>query len=116
MAGYKGVDRLPNGYEVTVSDVFGALEKQGWSEDSICDGDALFFRNGWSQLWSQPEEYSNSPPGIGFEVARWVEARNATLIGSDSWTSGPNGCRRFRELSRGGNGFESLGMGIDLRI
>jgi kynurenine formamidase len=87
LAGYKNVERLPNSYEVTVSDVRGALEKQGLSEDSIDDGDALFFRYGWSQLWSEPDRYNDSPPGIGLDVARWVAARNATMIGSDSWTS-----------------------------
>lgn len=87
IAGYKNVERLPNAYEVTVADVRGALERQGLAEDAIRDGDALFFRYGWSQLWSEPERYNDSPPGIGLEVARWVAARNATMIGSDSWTS-----------------------------
>ena len=87
IAGYKGVERLPNGYEVKVSDVRRALERQGLSEDEIRDGDALFFRYGWSQLWDDPQRYNDMPAGIGLEVARWVAAHNATMIGSDSWTS-----------------------------
>jgi kynurenine formamidase len=87
IAGYKGVERLPNGYEVSVADVRGALEKQGLSEDGLREGDALFFRYGWSQLWGEPERYNDSPAGIGLEVARWVARNNATMIGSDSWTS-----------------------------
>jgi kynurenine formamidase len=87
IAGFKKVDRLPNGYEVTVEDVRGALKAQGFAEDSIRPGDALLFRYGWSSLWSEPEKYNDSPAGIGLEVARWVAERRATMIGSDSWTS-----------------------------
>jgi kynurenine formamidase len=87
VAGYKGVERLSNGYEVSVADVLGTLKKQGLSADSLRNGDAIFFRYGWSGLWSNPEEYNNSPAGIGLEVARWIVAQNPTMIGSDSWTS-----------------------------
>jgi kynurenine formamidase len=87
VAGYKNVDRLPNGYEVTVEDVRGALKKQGIQEESIRPGDALLFRYGWSSLWSEPDKYNDSPAGVGLEVARWIVARKLTMIGSDSWTS-----------------------------
>lgn len=86
VAGFKGVERLPNSYEVTVEDVRGALKKQGVAEDSLLPGDALFFRYGWSSLWGEPDKYNDSPAGIGLEVARWVVERRATMIGSDSWT------------------------------
>jgi len=87
VAGFKNVDRLAKGYEVTVEDVRGALKKQGIPEESIQAGDALLFRYGWSSLWNEPDKYNDSPAGIGLEVARWVVARKATMIGSDSWTS-----------------------------
>jgi kynurenine formamidase len=87
IAAYKGVEMLPNSYEVTVEDVRGALKKIGLTGDDLRDGDALFFRFGWSKLWDKPEEYNANPPGIGLEVARWVVARNAAMIGSDTWTS-----------------------------
>jgi kynurenine formamidase len=86
IAGYKGVPKLPNSYEVTVDDVLGALEKQGIPEASIEPGDALLFRYGWSSLWDQAELYNTNPPGIGLDVARWVAGRNVTMVGSDSWT------------------------------
>ena len=87
IAGFKNVGRLPNGYEVTVADVRGALKKQGVAEDSLRPGDALLFRYGWSSLWQEPDAYNDSPAGIGLEVARWIAERQATMIGSDSWTS-----------------------------
>jgi kynurenine formamidase len=86
VAGYKGVARLPHGYEVTVDDVLGALERGGITEADIEPGDALLFRYGWSSLWDQPEEYNRDPPGIGLDVARWVIAKHVTMVGSDSWT------------------------------
>jgi kynurenine formamidase len=87
VAGYKKVDRLSKGCEVTVEDVRNALNRQGIPEESIRSGDALLFRYGWSSLWSEPDQYNDSPAGIGLEVARWVVERKATMIGSDSWTS-----------------------------
>lgn len=86
VAGYKKVERLTNGYEVTVEDVRGALKKQGVAEDSIRPGDALIFRYGWSTLWSDPDKYNDSPAGIGLEVADWIVAKKAVMFGSDSWT------------------------------
>lgn len=87
VAGYKGVERLPSAYEVTVADVRGALERQGSSEDDLRPGDALFFRYGWASLWEDPEAYNANPPGIGLEVARWVAERRASMVGSDQWTT-----------------------------
>ena len=85
IAGYKGVDVLPNGYEVTVADVRGALKKQGISEASLKPGDALFFRYGWSKYWTDAAKYNANPPGIGVAVARWVAERKASMVGSDSF-------------------------------
>ena len=87
VAGYKGVEILPNSYEVTVADVLGALKRQGISEKDIREGDALFFRYGWSKLWRQPDKYNTNPPGIGLEVARWIVAKKASMVGSDQWTT-----------------------------
>jgi hypothetical protein len=69
IAGYKAVDYLPHSYEVTVADVKGALARQGLSEDGFHDGDAIFFRYGWSKLWTEPEEYNLNPPGTGRRFA-----------------------------------------------
>ncbi len=85
VAGYKGVSRLPNSYEVTVEDVIGALEDQGMSQADVRPGDAVFFRYGWSSLWSDPAAYNDNPPGIGVAVAQWAAERQVTMVGSDSW-------------------------------
>ena len=83
IAGFKGVKNLPEKYEVTLADVKGALAKQGLSEDDIEDGDAIFFRYGWSVFWDTPEKYNRPAPGIGMEVGEWIVKMNAAMVGSD---------------------------------
>ena len=83
LAGYKNLPNLPARYEVTLADVRGALARQGLAESDLRPGDALLFRYGWSRFWTEPAKYNTDPPGIGLEVARWVAARKASMVGSD---------------------------------
>jgi kynurenine formamidase len=87
IAAYREVESLPSGYEVTVADVRGALERQGMAESDLRDGDALVFRYGWARYWTDHERYNGSPPGIGLEVARWVVSRKASMVGADSFST-----------------------------
>ncbi len=87
VAAFKGVETLPDSYEVTVADVRGALKRQGMKESEIRPGDAIFFRYGRAGLWSDPAAYNTNPPGIGLAVARWVVERMASMVGSDTWTT-----------------------------
>ncbi len=83
IAGYKQVNNLPEKYEVTLNDVRGALKRQGLTESDIKNGDAIFFRYGWSVFWDNPEQYNKPAPGIGMEVGHWIVERNAAMVGSD---------------------------------
>ena len=85
VAGLKKVPTLPAGYEVTVADVRAALQRQGIDEASIAPGDAIFFNYGTSSGWTDESKRVAGPPsGIGLEVARWVIAKQATMVGSDA--------------------------------
>jgi kynurenine formamidase len=93
IAGYKNVSVLPSRYEVTISDVRGALARQGMKEESVEPGDAILFNYGWAQNWSNPSLYNdarvgvgqnNGSPGIGMEVARWLSERQVSLVGADT--------------------------------
>lgn len=84
VAGYKGMSRLMNSYEVTLADVKGALAKQGIDETSITPGDVLLFHYGWAQLWGSPQEYNRNQPGIGMEVAQWLIRKQVSMIGGDN--------------------------------
>src|SRR5262245_16157352 len=83
IAGYKQVETLESGYEVTVADVRGALRREGIAEDSLKPGDALFFRYGLARYWDDRNRPGGGRPGIGLEVARWVVERKAAMVGSD---------------------------------
>ncbi len=87
VAGYKGVETLPHGYEVTLEDVRGALSRQGLDESDIEPGDGIFMNYGWSDLWKDPEEYLHDWPTIEMEVAEWVVERKASIYGEDVGTS-----------------------------
>jgi kynurenine formamidase len=61
VAGLKGVDTLPDAYEVTVQDVQQALSKQNLT---LHPGDAVLIHTGWGRLWEQdnaPVEVSPNP-------------------------------------------------------
>lgn len=85
IAGYKRVPVLENEYEVTMTDVRGALKLQGITEDTIEPGDAILFNYGWANNWEDLTVYNHlSSPGIGVEVGLWIAERKACLAGSDS--------------------------------
>ena len=93
IAGFKQAATLPAAYEVTMADVRGALARQGLSETSIEQGDAVLFNYGWAVNWTNPSKYNDSfigtgenkgSPGIGVEVANWLIERKVGLVGGDS--------------------------------
>ena len=50
-----------------------ALQKQNMQESDIKPGDGIFFNTGWGSLWKKNNDKFNSgEPGIGLEVANWV--------------------------------------------
>jgi Putative cyclase len=69
VAGYKAVETLPSGYEVTLADVRGALARQQMRESDIKPGDALLFNFGWWRLW--PDPVRSNAPGPASAV-RWL--------------------------------------------
>ena len=93
IAGYKGVESLEAGYEVTMDDVRGALARQGMDEETVQQGDAVLFNYGWAVNWTNPSKYNDSyvgvgenegSPGIFAEVTRWLIDRRVSLVGADS--------------------------------
>jgi kynurenine formamidase len=92
IAGYKGVDRLPERYLVTLDDVRQALARQGLGEKDVRPGDALLFNFGWWRLWPQAALTAmGTHPGISAEVGEWIIARGPSMVGSDLALDGPEG-------------------------
>jgi kynurenine formamidase len=85
--GYKGVERLAKGYAITLSDVQGALKKQGVA---LRPGDAVLFHTGWGGLWGKDNaEFLSGQPGPGLDVVNWLYAQRIALTGADTWSFGP---------------------------
>ncbi|MBX9589079.1 MAG: cyclase family protein [Hyphomonadaceae bacterium] len=83
VAGFKGVETLPDTYEITVDDLEGALKKQG---TTIQAGDAILINTGWGRLYAKENaRYVKSCPGIGVKAAQWLITKDPILLGADNW-------------------------------
>ena len=83
VAGLKGVDTLPDTYEITVKDLQDALAKQRMT---LQPGDAVLINTGWNRLWGKDNaRYVKSCPGIGIAAAEWLARQDPMLIGADNW-------------------------------
>ena len=83
VAAFKGVETLPDTYEITVEDLEGALKKQG---TTLQDGDAVVINTGWHKCWGTDNaRYVKSCPGLGVKAAQWLIAKNPMLLGADNW-------------------------------
>ncbi|HSD60518.1 MAG TPA: cyclase family protein [Burkholderiales bacterium] len=87
VAGYKGVERLPRGYVITVADAEGALKKQGVE---IRRGDAVLFHTGWGGLWGKDNaEFLSGEPGAGLALVQHLYEKRIAITGADTWSYGP---------------------------
>jgi kynurenine formamidase len=82
VAGLKGVDTLPDDYEITVKDIEQALARQ---KLSLQPGDAVIIHTGWGRLWGKDNDrYAKGCPGIGVGAAEWLAKQDPMLIGADN--------------------------------
>ncbi len=87
VAAYKGVERLPKGYVITLADVQGTLKKEGVA---LQRGDAVLFHTGWGGLWGKDNaEFLSGEPGPGLMVVNWLYEQRIALTGADTWSYGP---------------------------
>ena len=85
VAAFKGVARLDGGYEITLADLRGTLERQRME---IRSGDVVIVHTGWGSLWNVDNAAFNaSAPGVGLEAARYLVEREVVLVGSDTWAT-----------------------------
>jgi kynurenine formamidase len=83
VAALKGVDMLPDTYEITVQDLQQALQRQNLT---LQPGDAVIIHTGWGKLWAKDNaRYVKSCPGIGVAAAEWLAKQDPMLVGSDNW-------------------------------
>ena len=90
VAALKGVEMLPDTYEITPADLQQALERQ---KQTLQPGDAAIIHTGWSRLWGKDNaRYVKTNPGIGVAAAEWLAKQDPMLVGGDNWSVevGPN--------------------------
>ena len=82
VAASKGVEMLPDTYEITVADLQQALRTQNVT---LQPGDAVVVNTGWGRLWGKDDaRYSKSSPGLGVAAAEWLARQDPMLVGSDN--------------------------------
>jgi kynurenine formamidase len=84
IAALKGVEILPDNYEITVHDIQQALEKQ---KMKLEPGDAVILHTGWGKLWGKDNvRYARGCPGIGVAAAEWLAKQDPMLVGADNFS------------------------------
>ncbi len=82
IAGLKGVETLPDTYEITVQDIEQALARQ---KMKLQAGDAIILHTGWGKLWGKDNaRYTKNCPGIGVAAAEWLARQDPMLVGADN--------------------------------
>ena len=82
VAGYKGVDVLPDAYMISAEEVQGALAAQN---TTVTPGTAVLIRTGFYQhLASGNRAYSDAQAGIGLDAAKWLHQQGMILAGADN--------------------------------
>ena len=80
IAALKGVEILPDTYEITAQDLQQALQKQ---KLTLQRGDAVIIHTGLSKVWGKPRNARGSP-GIGIAAAEWLVGQSPMLVGADN--------------------------------
>jgi kynurenine formamidase len=83
VAALKGVEMLPDAYEITVADLQAALARQN---TTLQPGDAVLINTGWGKLWAKDNaRYVKTCPGVGVAAAEWLVRQDPMLVGADNW-------------------------------
>ncbi|MGH9785653.1 MAG: cyclase family protein [Terriglobia bacterium] len=82
VAGLKGVEMLPESYEITVQDLEQSLQRKNLR---LQPGDAVIIHTGWGRLWGKDNaRYLRNNPGLGVAAAEWLARQDPMLIGIDN--------------------------------
>lgn len=79
----KGLEHLPDRYEITPDDVAATLDSQG---TELRSGDSVLVRTGWLKAFydDDPDAFFASQPGVGPDAAIWLYDRGMALLGTDT--------------------------------
>ncbi len=109
---YKGVDILPEDYQITLADIRNTLTKQAMKESDIEPGDALLFNLGWWHHWPNKKTVEGHPAYVSKEVIDWVIQMKPSMVGSDANLDGPEATVHSRvTMENGIFNLESMNFG-----
>jgi kynurenine formamidase len=82
VAALKGVETLPDTYEISVVDLQQSLQRQ---QLTLQPGDAVIVHTGWGRLWGRENDrYMRVNPGLGVAAVEWIAKQDPMLIGADT--------------------------------
>ena len=82
VAALKGVEILPDTYEISARDLEQALANQ---KLKLHSGDAVIIHTGWGKLWEKDSaRFAKGGPGIGVGAAEWLAKQDPMLVGADN--------------------------------
>jgi kynurenine formamidase len=82
VAALKGVEMLPDTYEVTAADLEQSLQRQ---QLTLQPGDAVIVHTGWGRLWGKDNaRYMKTSPGLGVAAGEWLVRQDPILVGADN--------------------------------
>ncbi len=86
IAALKGVDILPDSYEITAADLSAAEERQGVQ---VRSGDILLVRTGWIRYFRQGDKvkFNGNEAGLGLDSCRWLYDREVAALAVDNWAA-----------------------------
>jgi kynurenine formamidase len=83
VARFKGVEQLQGGYEITLADLQGALQRE---RVEIRSGDMVLLHTGWGGLWMKDNaRFVENAPGIGIGAAQFLADKEVVVVGADTW-------------------------------
>jgi kynurenine formamidase len=86
VAAYKGLDILPERYEITPDDLEKTAKQEGVN---IEKGDCVVIRTGYSRFFTtDADAYLHKYAGLGADAARWLAERKPSIVGIDNLAAG----------------------------
>ena len=82
----KGLDRLPDRYEVTIDDLKQELVR---TESTIRSGDIVLVRTGKIQDFDNEPAFQAAEPGVGRKAALWLYEAGMAVLGTDTTGTEP---------------------------
>jgi kynurenine formamidase len=82
----KGMDILPERYEITPGDLDLALDREGVA---LGEGDCALVRTGYARYFTNDADaYLHKFAGLGAQAAKWLAAKRVKLVGIDNLAAG----------------------------